>query len=89
MDDGGSPVTNYIIEKRESWKTSWAHVDRVRAGVTSAEVMYLQEGTAYSIHVVAENVAGLSDPTELDEAVVPKSPYSECLFHSSLWHSVL
>ena len=76
-NDGGSPITNYIIEKRETWKTSWAHVDRVRGAVTSAEIMYLQEGTSYNIRVMAENVAGLSEPTELDEAVVPKSPYSE------------
>lgn len=77
--DGGSPITNYIIEKREAWKTSWAHVDRVRGAVTSAEVIYLQEGTSYNIRVLAENIAGLSEPAELDEAVVPKSPYSELL----------
>ncbi|KAK7507540.1 hypothetical protein BaRGS_00001475, partial [Batillaria attramentaria] len=74
-DDGGSPITNYIVEKRESWKTSWAHVDRVRGAVTSSEVMYLQEGTSYSLRVMAENVAGLSEPTELEEPVIPKSPY--------------
>ena len=27
--DGGSPLTNYIIEKKEQWKSTWAHVDRV------------------------------------------------------------
>lgn len=76
-DNGGSPITNYIIEKRESWKTSWAHVDRVRGTVTSAEVIYLQEGTAYNIRVFAENVAGVSEPAELEEPIVPKSPYSK------------
>jgi titin len=76
-NDGGSPITNYIIEKREAWKTSWAHVDRVQGKATSAEVIYLQEGTAYNIRVMAENVAGLSEPTELFEPVVPQSPYSE------------
>lgn len=76
-DDGGSPITNYIIEKRETWKTSWAHVDRVRGDVTTAEVIYLQEGTSYKIRLLAENVAGLSEPAELDEAVVPQSPYSK------------
>ena len=49
----------------------------MRGAVTSAEIMYLQEGTSYNIRVMAENIAGLSEPTELDEAVVPKSPYSE------------
>ena len=52
-------------------------MDRVRGAVTSAEIMYLQEGTSYNIRVMAENIAGLSEPTELDEAIVPKSPYSE------------
>ncbi|KAK7113116.1 hypothetical protein V1264_012463 [Littorina saxatilis] len=74
-NDGGSAITNYIVEKRETWKTSWAHVDRVRGEMTTAEVIYLQEGTSYNIRIMAENVAGLSEPTELDEPVVPKSPY--------------
>lgn len=51
----------------------------MRGDVTSAEIIYLQEGTSYNIRVLAENVAGLSEPTELEEAIVPKSPYSESL----------
>ncbi|KAH9498302.1 hypothetical protein Btru_006487 [Bulinus truncatus] len=74
-NDGGSPVTNYIVEKKESWKSAWAHVDRVKAVVTSAEVLYLTEGTSYEIRVMAENAAGISEPAVLEEAIVPQSPY--------------
>ncbi|GFO38541.1 titin, partial [Plakobranchus ocellatus] len=73
--DGGSPVTNYIIEKKEQWKSTWSHVDRVKSVVTSWEVLYLTEGTAYEIRVMAENAVGISEPTVIKEAVVPESPY--------------
>ncbi|GFS00827.1 titin [Elysia marginata] len=73
--DGGSPLTNYIIEKKEQWKSTWAHVDRVKSVVTSAEVLYLAEGTAYEIRVMAENAIGISEPAVLKDAVVPQSPY--------------
>ena len=75
--DGGSPVTHYTIEKRETWKTSWTLVERVPADRLTYVLQHLQEGQDLYVRVKAENVAGLSKPLESEQAIMPKSPYSE------------
>ena len=79
-DDGGSPVTHYIVEKRESYRLDWSHVDRVKATESSITVPYLTENAAYYIRVLAENVAGISEPLQLKQSVTPKSPYGMCCY---------
>ena len=75
--DGGSPITHYSIEKRETWKTSWTLVERVAADHLTYELRHLQEGQDLYVRVKAENVAGPSKPLESEQAIMPKSPYSE------------
>lgn len=78
--DGGSPVTHYTIEKRETWKTSWTLVERVPADHLTCVLQHLQEGQDLYVRVKAENVAGLSKPLESEQAIMPKSPYSELAY---------
>ncbi|ESO99758.1 hypothetical protein LOTGIDRAFT_141638 [Lottia gigantea] len=75
--DNGSPITHYVIEKKDAWKTSWSKVDRVKASQNSVDIKNLTEGNSYHVRVMAENSAGLSEPlqTDIDEPIVPKSPY--------------
>lgn len=79
--DGGSPVTHYSVEKRETWKTSWTLVERVPGDRLTCDLLLLQEGQDL-VGVKAENVAGESKPLESEHAITPMSPYSEYAFYS-------
>lgn len=62
-DDGGSPVINYIIEKRESKKDSWGIVS---SGInqTRIKIPRLQKGCEYIFRVCAENKIGIGAPLD-------------------------
>ncbi|NXT56485.1 TITIN protein, partial [Pluvianellus socialis] len=73
LDDGGSKITNYVIEKKEANRRTWdAHRD-LWMPVTSATVKTtckipkLLEGRDYQIRIYAENLYGISDPLISDE----------------------
>ncbi|XP_070182955.1 M-protein, striated muscle-like [Littorina saxatilis] len=74
--DGGSPVTHYSVEKRETWKTSWTLVERVPGDRLTCDLLLLQEGQDL-VGVKAENVAGESKPLESEHAITPMSPYKK------------
>ena len=76
-NDGGSPVTHYAVEKRESYKSTWMPVERVLSDKTSCDLSHLTEGQEIFLRILAENVAGQSKPLEGETPLVPKSPYSE------------
>ena len=83
-DDGGSPITGYIIEKRENKKGKWTPVEKVGKNVKELDVKRLQEGTEYYFRVRAENKKGVSEPLETEKSVVPKSPYGKmdtCIYY--------
>ena len=68
-DDGGSPITGYIVR----WQPAQASSDPPKqAQVEAADVMYTIEGlendTEYEVHVIAVNVIGESDPSETASA---------------------
>ncbi|KAK1165619.1 hypothetical protein AOXY_G14202, partial [Acipenser oxyrinchus oxyrinchus] len=67
-DDGGSPVMNYIVEKRESKKETWGVVS---SGSTSTKVKIprLQKGCEYIMRVRAENKIGIGEPLESQPTV--------------------
>jgi titin len=44
-NDGGSPLTGYIIEKKEGRRTTWARCDKISPDVTTYNVKNLTEGT--------------------------------------------
>uniref|UniRef100_A0AAY4EXT6 Titin n=1 Tax=Denticeps clupeoides TaxID=299321 RepID=A0AAY4EXT6_9TELE len=62
-DDGGSPVMNYIVEKRESNKETWGGVS---SGSTSTKLKIprLQKGAEYIVRIRAENKIGIGAPLE-------------------------
>ncbi len=83
--DGGSPITNYVIEKREGHKRMWQNVGTC----TSCEytIPKLIEGNSYSFQVSAENEVGISEPTDLGEVVTPKSQFgeSQIILVTNIW----
>ena len=64
LSDGGSPITNYRIEKRTVGTYRWDLVNpSERVTGTSYTVRGLLEETDYEFRVIAENKAGVSQPS--------------------------
>uniref|UniRef100_A0A3Q0QVS9 Fibronectin type-III domain-containing protein n=1 Tax=Amphilophus citrinellus TaxID=61819 RepID=A0A3Q0QVS9_AMPCI len=77
LADGGSEITNYIIEKRETSRANWALVtSNIHGHITDCSVEKLIEGHEYQFRVSAENQYGVGDPTMTD-AVTVKNPYGK------------
>lgn len=74
--DGGSPITNYVVEKRDVRRKAWQTVD-----TTIKELKYtvtpLNEGSLYVFRVAAENAVGTSEFCELGDAVLAKDTFSK------------
>lgn len=73
--DGGSPITNYIVLKRETTTANWTEVSSAVARCT-IKIMKLITGIEYQFRIRAENRFGISD--HIDSPTVTVSlPYSE------------
>lgn len=72
-DDGGTPVTAYVVEKMDMSTGRWVPVGRSQK--PEMEVKGLQEGHEYKFRVKAVNDEGESEPLETDGTVVAKNPF--------------
>jgi titin len=75
-EDGGSPITHYLVEQREAWKTTWTYVEKKKAPATSHKFTRLTEGAEYIVRVKAENKIGQSEPLE-SEKFTPKNLFGK------------
>ncbi|TPP56261.1 Twitchin [Fasciola gigantica] len=73
-DDGGEPITNYVLEKKPKNSTTWEKVSGFLHG-TTATVRNLEEGKEYDFRVMAENAMGVSEPLTTDHAIKAKHPF--------------
>jgi titin len=76
--DGGSPITGYMVEKRDMKRPTWTNAGKTAKDVTEITVDKLLEGSEYLFRVKAENKKGQSEPCETKAPVVAKSPYGSC-----------
>jgi len=76
-DDGGSPLTEYVFERRESTRTLWTKVASVKPDETEFEAKDLDEKVDYLFRVSAKNKHGVSSPLETESTVRPKSKFGE------------
>lgn len=69
--DGGSPITGYIIEKKDKYG-EWEKAVEVPAYETSATVPDLIEGQPYEFRVRAVNKAGPGEPSDPTPTIIAK-----------------
>ena len=84
-DTGGCDLTEYVVEKREGVKRRmWQQAGAVRASAPcELTLTKLIEGNQYAFRVIAHNPVGPSEPTELADAVIPKSLFCKSTYVSS------
>lgn len=70
--DGGAPLSEYIIQKKEKGSPYWVNVVHVPPNKTTATVPDLVEGQEYEFRVIAVNQAGQSEPSEPSEMIMAK-----------------
>ena len=77
--DGGSRLTNYVIEKSEARRPMWLRVAKVSPDELTADVDNLVENVDYFFRVIAENKMGLGSPLETTQTFKPVSPYGKLI----------
>uniref|UniRef100_A0A673ANX2 Titin n=1 Tax=Sphaeramia orbicularis TaxID=375764 RepID=A0A673ANX2_9TELE len=66
--DGGSPISGYVIERREM-TGKWIRVNKTPVLDLRYRVSGLFEGNTYEFRVFAENVAGISEPSPTSDPI--------------------
>ena len=78
--DGGSPVTNYIVLRRETSTPSWTEVS-TNIARSAVKVTKLTRGEEYQFRIKAENRYGVSNHID-SKPITVKLPYSMYSFGS-------
>lgn len=78
--DGGSPITGYIIEKRDKFNPYWEKCAEVEGNVTKGKVKDLIEGTPYEFRIRAVNKAGPGEPSEASKIHVARPKNRKFIF---------
>ena len=82
--DGGMPITGYLIEKRDSRKSTFLKVEEVNGGTYEQKAGKLVEGNSYVFRVFAENEIGSSEPTTMEEAIKARLPFGKNITFSAV-----
>jgi titin len=73
-EDGGAPITNYVIEYRPSGAVHWVRANKSPVTDTTYSVADLREGSEYEFRVSAENKAGVGPASEHTKSVKVEKP---------------
>uniref|UniRef100_A0A8D2J9G9 Titin n=1 Tax=Varanus komodoensis TaxID=61221 RepID=A0A8D2J9G9_VARKO len=73
LEDGGSDISHYVVERRETSRLVWTLVD-ANVQTLSCKVTKLLEGNEYIFRIMAVNKYGVGEPLE-SEPVVAKNPF--------------
>ena len=75
--DGGSPLTKYIIEFRDTRRAHWSKAGEVKPEVTTFTVGKLLLNNEYMFRVSAVNAEGQSPPLTSDKTAKPTKKLSK------------
>lgn len=75
-DDGGAPITGYIIEKKDEFSPKWTKVLETRGPECKAHIPDLVEGQKYQFRVKAVNKGGQSKPSQPSDTLLAKDRYA-------------
>ena len=78
MKDGGSPLTGYVIEQRDTRRTQWVKAGSVDKDTTAFTAAKLLEDNEYVFRVIAVNAEGESQPLESKDVAKPTRPLCKC-----------
>lgn len=71
-NDGGAPITGYVIEVKDKFATDWTTAKEVPADCLAATVDGLKEGNQYEFRIRAINKAGPGEPSETTKPIIAK-----------------
>lgn len=74
VNDGGSTVLGYHLERKERSSILWTKVNRILIKDTEFKVTGLEEGMFYEYRVYAENIAGIGKVSKVSEAIAARDP---------------
>lgn len=86
--DGGKPIHNYILEKKEPSAKRWNRATRDPIYPnTQYRVQDLVEGCQYEFRVTAENEIGTGDPSPPSKPILAKDPIGrlKCFFTCNIY----
>uniref|UniRef100_A0A8C7UFY0 Neural cell adhesion molecule 1b n=1 Tax=Oncorhynchus mykiss TaxID=8022 RepID=A0A8C7UFY0_ONCMY len=72
QDDGGSPITHYLVRYKPKHQTDWKPEIRLPSGSEYVVLSGLEWNTEYDVFVVAENQQGKSQPGTLTFRTSPE-----------------
>lgn len=81
-EDGGAPITNYVIEYRPSGSVRWNRANSSPVTETTFSVADLKEGSEYKFRVSAENKAGVGPASEPSKSVKVEKPLGKNCYQS-------
>lgn len=88
-DNGGAPITGYIVEKCDVQTGAWRRAATSKTPFSAVDC--LEEFKEYKFRVLAENMIGISEPGPESDVIltreqVPDVDYdSMCKFHRGQW----
>ncbi|CAF4156732.1 unnamed protein product, partial [Adineta steineri] len=77
LDNGGSNIERYIVEKQDVERGTWGPAGEVNGDNTSLRVNKLTPGKEYLFRVRAVNKEGESEPLETSGTTLARNPYDE------------
>lgn len=80
-DDGGCPVTHYMVERQQVGRNKWSNLGEFSGSNSSYKDSDVDPGRRYCYRIRAKNAEGLSDyltTADIPAGVLRKSPVGVC-----------
>lgn len=78
VNDGGAPLTKYVLERQDVFKRSgWDKLEDVPGDQTKFNCTDLTPGRHYKFRVKAVNIMGESEYCSMEEDIIAKDPWTE------------